>query len=72
MIQQCEELTCTREATINYKDLWMLCTKCEHLWSGTIHKKEGCVIHLPHPTTYNKRKRSGQSGEVFMFGPDAM
>jgi len=68
----CEEKSCTNEALINYKDLWMLCLSCKARWEKPSTK----VLHLPNPS--KKKDTSGglekamQQGQVFMFGPDAM
>jgi 5-methylcytosine-specific restriction endonuclease McrA len=67
----CEELSCTNEATINYKDLWMLCSECEQLWSKPMNDRR--PINLPHPKSkVRKKSKNAHSGEVFMFGPDAV
>ena len=66
----CEEKSCTNEAVINYKDLWMLCLSCKARWD----KPTTEVLHLPHPPKKKKVNLEDKlhQGEIFMFGPDAM
>ena len=63
----CSEINCKNIGTINVVNIWMLCLQCYAKWLNL--DQEG--IHLPHPTSKIKHKETN-SGEVFMFGPDAM
>ena len=64
----CEEKYCNNEASINYKDLWMLCPTCKARWDRPTTE----ILHLPHPKTKIKPAKDLHAGEEFMFGPDAM
>lgn len=63
----CSEINCKNIGTINVDNIWMLCSKCHNIWIKP--DQEGIV--LPHPTNTFEHKENN-SGEVFMFGPDAM
>jgi len=64
---ECSEINCKNIGTINVVNIWTLCSKCYDKWLNPGQKG----IHLPHPTNKIKHKENN-SGEVFMFGPDAM
>ena len=49
----------------------MLCSECEQLWSKPMNDRR--PINLPHPKPKARKKsKNAHSGEVFMFGPDAV